>query len=124
MYQNRYYSTAKGKATRARSEATRKRKAKVAKALALIDKSKAIEVSAVLEYQRGLRHGLEAARAIVYRYNNGRSWSSTEMAGQISGLIADIPATAVVVGDLLDGRDEIPCGAEVLETFWKPRRAL
>ena len=77
-------------------------------------------VSAVLEYQRGVRHGLEAARAIVYGFNGGRSWSSLEIANVLTDLTKDIPATVVVIGDALF-LDEVPCSANIYDAFWKPR---
>ena len=84
--------------------------------------SKGISVPAVLEYRRGVLHGLTAARALVYNYNGGRSWSNIEIAGQVTHLIDDLPSAIIVIGDHLDANDEVQQGADLHEAFWAPRR--
>ena len=110
----RYYAKPKNVAKRKAHDKKRNAEKKVV--------SKGIEVPAVLEYRRGVLHGLTCARSLVYNYNGGRSWSNIEIAGQISDFVQDLPAAIVVIGDILDANDEVPARADVREAFWRPRR--
>ena len=109
----RYYAKPKNIAKRKAHDKKRNAEKKVV--------SKGISVPAVLEYRRGFQNGLEAAMGVVYNHNGGRSFTNTEIAINISRLLADVPAAIVVAGDVMV-EGVIPEDADIMTLFLAPRR--